>query len=149
MDNVLFSRESDNWATPDFIYNYFVGVRGFFDPCPFSLVPEFDGLSIDWEKNNFVNPPYSSICKWVEKSIFEIRKGNNVVLLIPSRTDTKYFRALFDIGCDFFFFTGRLRFSGARSPAPFPSVLVFITCKTSTISFIDSSLCDLSCLGSH
>lgn len=41
----------------------------------------------------FCNPPYSEISKWVEKAFYETRKDNTlVVLLIPSRTDTKYFR---------------------------------------------------------
>ena len=41
----------------------------------------------------FCNPPYGKeMYKWVEKCYFEGRKEHTtVVLLIPARTDTKYF----------------------------------------------------------
>jgi len=92
-----------------------------FDPCP--LRSTVDGLRIEWKKSNFVNPPYSQLKRWIEKSITEHAKGKSVVLLIPARTDTKAFRLLFEYGAEITFISGRLRFNGASS-APFPSMLV-------------------------
>lgn len=123
MDKVLFSRSSDNWSTPKVIYDYFK-FYNYFDPCP--LNSSFDGLKIDWQDKNFVNPPYSKIKEFVNKSIEEHKKGKFVVLLIPARTDTKYFRKLVDYGCDIVFITGRLHFNESNS-APFPSCLVYLT----------------------
>lgn len=113
------SRESDEWATPKYIYRQAMA-KGMFDPCP--LGSKTDGLAIDWGKMNFVNPPYSQLRQWVQKSIEEHEKGKGVVLLIPSRTDNKAFRMLFEYGSEITFITGRLRFNEAN-PAPFPSLL--------------------------
>lgn len=114
------SAKSDEWATPNYIYSQAMA-KGMFDPCP--LGSQIDGLTIEWSVSNFVNPPYSQLKKWVAKSIEEHKKGNAVLLLIPSRTDTKAFKALFEYGSEITFITGRLRFNEAN-PAPFPSMLV-------------------------
>ena len=125
MVSVLFSKKSDDWETPNVIYNYYIS-KGYFDPCP--LHSDFDGLSIDWGKKNFCNPPYSKIKDFVDKAILEFNKGNQVILLIPARTDTKYFRKLVDFGCTIFFVTGRLHFNNSNS-APFPSCYINLTGK--------------------
>lgn len=122
MDKVLFSKNSDNWRTPKIIYEYYMKL-GFYDPCPYES--EFDGLQIEWKEKNFVNPPYSQISKWVDKSIEQNKKGKDVVLLIPARTDTKYFKKLVDYGCRIGFVTGRLHFNNSNS-APFPSCYVYL-----------------------
>lgn len=123
MNNILFSKNSDNWATPKILYNYYTK-NNYFDPCP--LYSVFDGLEIEWKNKNFVNPPYSKIKDFVNKAIEEHKKGKEVVLLIPARTDTKYFRKLVDYGCIIEFITGRLHFNESNS-APFPSCLISIT----------------------
>ncbi len=66
MNSILFSRNSDHWRTPKIIYEYYMKI-GSYDPCPYDS--EFDGLQIEWKEKNFVNPPYSQISKWVDKSI--------------------------------------------------------------------------------
>lgn len=123
MNRVLFSRNSDNWCTPTVMYESFIK-NNYFDPCP--LNSSFDGLNINWHKKNFVNPPYSKINNFVDKSIDEHKKGKEIVLLIPARTDTKYFRKLVDYGCFIVFITGRLHFNDSKS-APFPSCLIHLT----------------------
>ena len=117
---VFFSRNTDDWATPKFIYEQAMK-KGMYDPCP--LRSAVDGLEIEWKKSNFVNPPYSQLLKWITKSIEQHAKGKSVVLLIPARTDTKAFRLLFEYGSEITFICGRLRFNEASS-APFPSMLV-------------------------
>lgn len=114
------SAKSDEWATPKYIYLQAMS-KGMFDPCP--LGGQIDGLTIEWGESNFVNPPYSQLKEWVKKSIEEHKKGKNVIMLIPARTDTKAFRALFEYGSEITFITGRLCFNEIN-PAPFPSMLV-------------------------
>lgn len=128
MNRVLFSKNSDNWRTPSLIYDYFCRSK-YFDPCPFKS--EFDGLEIEWGDYNFVNPPYSKISKWIDKSIEQNEKGKEVILLIPARTDTKWFRKLVDYGCEIEFVTGRLHFNDSNS-APFPSC--YVTLKGNEIT---------------
>lgn len=50
-----------------------------------------DGLKWDWEKLNWCNPPFKECAKWVKKAHDEMLKGNTTVMLIPVRTETKYF----------------------------------------------------------
>lgn len=50
--------------------------------------------------------------------------GCVIWLLIPSRTDTKYFQRLMDDGMLLYFIKGRLKFNDGNMGAPFPSVLI-------------------------
>lgn len=117
---VFLSKNTDDWATPKFIYEQAME-KEMYDPCPMNC--QDDGLQIEWDESNFVNPPYSQLKRWIEKSILEHSKGKKVILLIPARTDTKAFRLLFENGSIITFITGRLRFNEANT-APFPSMLV-------------------------
>jgi hypothetical protein len=79
----------------------------------------------------FVNPPYGrEIGKWVKKSYEEGLKPNTlVVMLIPARTDTRYFHDYILGKAEIRFIKGRLKFINLdgdgkeTSPAPFPSML--------------------------
>jgi site-specific DNA-methyltransferase (adenine-specific) len=86
---------SDNWATPPYFYDKLNEEFDFdFDPCPYNTGElEFDGLTIDWGKRNFINPPYSQKLKedFVKKAIYEAKKGKLCVLLLPVSTSTKLF----------------------------------------------------------
>lgn len=73
----------------------------------------------------FCNPPYGSIAKWVEKAYREAQKENTiVVMLIPSRTDTKYFHDFIYHRSEIRFVKGRLKFGDSPYNAPFPSMIV-------------------------
>ena len=74
----------------------------------------------------FCNPPYGrDIAKWVEKSFREGHKDNTlVVLLIPARTDTKYFHDYILHRAEIRFVSGRLKFGDGNNSAPFPSMVV-------------------------
>ena len=63
-----------------------------FDPCPWPLPPDFDGLTCEWGEVNYVNPPFGSIMHegkkkgptaWVRKAIEEWQKGKTVILVYP------------------------------------------------------------------
>lgn len=135
MNKVLFSRSSDDWGTPSSLYKAICD-KGYFDPCP--LRADFNGLLMEWPDRVYVNPPFSAIREWVSRCIFESKKGKVVLLLIPARTDTKYFKWLWKHGCHFDFVTGRLKFGDSKNPAPFPVVFVyFIGNGYSSIDFVD------------
>lgn len=74
----------------------------------------------------FCNPPYGKeIAKWVQKSFEESRKKNTlVVMLIPARTDTKYFHDFIYGKAEIRFIRERLKFGNAKTAAPFPSMVV-------------------------
>lgn len=108
---------SDHWATPPDLYNRLNETYQFdFDPCP--LHSKIDGLTIDWGKMNFVNPPYSKKLKeaFVLKAIEESKKGRRSVLLLPVSTSTKLFHDyILPNAKDIKFIKGRIRFLGVNT----------------------------------
>lgn len=131
---VMFSSKSDIWATPQ---DFFDGLDKEFhftlDAC--ALVenakcaryygPEEDGLKQDWSNETvFCNPPYSDIKNWVEKAYNEAKRGAKVVMLIPERTDTRYFHDFIYGKHEIRFVRGRLKFGDQKNSAPFPSMVV-------------------------
>ena len=132
---VLFSKKSDEWETPQEFYDELDAEFHFnLDPCATDenhkceryFTREQDGLEKNWGGCVvFCNPPYSQIEKWVQKSWRETRNDNTVVvLLIPSRTDTRYFHNYILNRAEIRFIKGRLKFGDGKNSAPFPSMLV-------------------------
>ena len=108
----IMSKKSDNWATPISFKNR---IRYTLDPCPLNHdIEKWDGLEISWfDEIVFCNPPYSQLSIWVDKIIYELDNGClQVKLLVPSRTDTKWFHKLVDSGylVKITFIQDRLRF---------------------------------------
>lgn len=131
----VFSRKSDEWSTPQEVFDSLDAEFHFtLDPCATDenhkcecyYTKAKDGLTKNWEGHRvFCNPPYSEIAKWTEKCYREGCKDNTiVVMLIPSRTDTRYFHNFILNRAEIRFVKGRLRFSGSTGSAPFPSMIV-------------------------
>jgi len=143
MNKILFSSDKEDWETPqDFFDNLNNEFHFTLDPCASKYNHKCDkyfttkenGLDQDWSNNIvFCNPPYGrKIYKWIEKAYNEFQKGNTtIVLLIPSRTDTKYFHDFLynKRNIELRFIKGRLRFSNSNSCAPFPSLVVIMKNK--------------------
>ena len=72
------------------------------------------------------NPPYSRVADWARKAAEEQQNGTTTVMLVPARTDTKWFHEYVyeKRGVSIQFIKGRLKFSGAMNSAPFPSMIV-------------------------
>jgi len=109
------------------------------DPChnPASIVDarftyteEQDGLAQSWDIPRpgglvYVNPPYgSALPAWAEKVQAERHESRNIVVLVPARTDTRWWRTMTQGARYVAFLGGRLRFLGAPAAAPFPSALI-------------------------
>jgi site-specific DNA-methyltransferase (adenine-specific) len=133
----MFSSKTGEWATPQDFFDKLNWRFGPFDldPCAspnntkcvnFYTETE-DGLSKSWEGHTvFVNPPYGrGIDKWIKKGYEEARKENTrVTMLIPSRTDTKYWHNYVMKADEVYFVRGRLKFGDSENSAPFPSAVV-------------------------
>jgi site-specific DNA-methyltransferase (adenine-specific) len=118
-----------DWQTPTAVYEALDAEFGFtHDPCPVVSDDTFwrvDGFSDAWGKVNFCNPPYGrEIGKWVAKAWQESRRGCTCVLLIPSRTDTRWWHEYVMQANEIRFVRGRLKFGNATKAAPFPSAIV-------------------------
>lgn len=132
MKKALFTSNSDEWETPLELYTRSnERFRFTLDPCPTKenhlcdkyYTKEENGLCKSWKGETvFVNPLYSEIKQWVEKCYKEY--GTTVVMLIPSRTDTRYFHKYIYHKAEIEFIKGRLHFSNSKNSAPFPSMIV-------------------------
>lgn len=138
LNKSLMSSKRDSWNTPECVLDLVrkVGPIGL-DPCSnseailtvgaaFSLTA--GGLEADWDELSgsnliYVNPPYGrEIGKWVDKCAYDA--NTETIALLPARTDAKWFQTCWRAAA-LCFWRGRLRFVGAQSSAPFPSVLVY------------------------
>lgn len=72
-----FSSLRMDWRTPKAVYQVLDSEFQFdHDPCPAGWDGKIDGLSSDWGKSNYVNPPYGrELPKWIEKGHQEWQKG--------------------------------------------------------------------------
>ncbi len=72
------------WLTPQDLYEELDEEFEFdFDPCPYPRPALFDGLTAEWGKSNYVNPPFKGPTAWVRKAIEENKKGKRVVFVFP------------------------------------------------------------------
>ena len=132
LNNSLFTSNSDEWATPQKTFDELNAEFNFtLDPCatkenakcPKFYTREENGLEKSWNNENvFVNPPYSQIKDWVKKASESV--GGIVVMLIPARTDTRYFHDYIYHKAEIRFIKGRLKFGDSKNSAPFPSMIV-------------------------
>lgn len=136
----LFSSVSGDWATP---VQLMEALRTEFpftmDACASAgnhqaeewFGEDSDGLgAVEWRGVVWCNPPYGrEIEAWIEKAIREAERGATIVMLLPARTDTRWFHALaLPFAAEIRFLRGRLSFRliGKRvdGRAPFPSLLL-------------------------
>jgi site-specific DNA-methyltransferase (adenine-specific) len=128
-----FSSQTCEWSTPLDLFKKLDDEFKFtLDPCAtkenakcekFFTIRE-NGLAQSWEGERvFVNPPYGNqINKWVKKA-YEERLNAYVVMLLPARTDTRWWHNYVYWQAELRFLKGRLKFGGVKNPAPFPSVI--------------------------
>ena len=131
----LMSSNTDEWATPQKLYDELNKEFNFtLDPCSTKenhkcstyFTKEDDGLQKEWGGYTvYCNPPYGrEISKWIKKAYEENQKGTLIVLLLPARTDTKWFHEYIYNKHEIRFIKGRLKFNDEKNNAPFPSMLV-------------------------
>ena len=129
--DVMFSSKTDLWATPQDLFDKYDAIYHFeTDVCALPgnakckrfFTPEMDGLKQEWTGVCWCNPPYGrQIGKWVEKAC---KSFATVVMLLPARTDTKWFHDWCLPYGKIEFLRGRLKFGGCENSAPFPSMIV-------------------------
>lgn len=135
----LFSSASNDWETPLDVFEALNTEFHFtLDPCATDenhkcrryYTKEQNGLTKSWNGERvYCNPPYGrEIAAWVKKSYEESRSPDTtVVMLVPARTDTRWFHDYIYGRAEVRFLRGRIRFLKQGKPmkaAPFPSMIV-------------------------
>lgn len=132
--SVMFSSRTDLWETPqeffdklneEFHFTLDVCALPENAKCARYYTPEQDGLTQPWNGVCWCNPPYGrQIGAWVRRAYLSSLDGNTVVMLLPARTDTKWFHDWIYEKAEIRFLRGRLKFGGCKNSAPFPSMVV-------------------------
>jgi len=134
--------QTDNWTTPRWLFNELNALHKFdLDAAASSanaLCTDWlgldhndeskrNGLTADWGYGHvWLNPPYGRVIKdWVLRAS---QHSDLVVMLLPARTDTKWFHEIVLAKAEVRFLKGRLKFGDGSMPAPFPSMIVTFPC---------------------
>lgn len=131
--DLLFSSKSDQWSTPEDFFDKLNAEFHFSTDvcatpenakCANFFTPEQDGLAQKWEGCCWCNPPYGRhVGEWVKKAWASSQQGATVVMLLPARTDTRWFHRYINERAETRFIPGRLKFGGCKNAAPFPSMV--------------------------
>lgn len=144
---LMFSSKSDEWGTPDSVFNplneefhFTLDAAANYLNCK---VGKYYGhhrdcfvdalTQVPYNEVIWLNPPYSMIkqfMEWIDKN----RANNTWVVLLPARTDTKWFhKYIWDTiaykpygwANQLRLLKGRIKFigTGTNNSAPFPSML--------------------------
>ena len=140
--DVMFSSATDNWSTPQDFFNKLNDEFHFTldvcadennHKCEHYYTKEMDGLSRPWIGTVWCNPPYGrKIGEWVRRAYISSNIDSaTVVMLLPARTDTRWFHDYIynKSNTEIRFIKGRLKFGGCKNSAPFPSMVVIFRSK--------------------
>lgn len=155
---VVFSTGKDNWQTPIALFQTWNRIYCFTNDVAADSnsalcniwygpgAPEGweNALTVPWGTRNWCNPPYSKVKEFTAKAAAEAQNGSLTVMLLPARTDTRWFHDHIyrkpNVTVDFI--KGRVKFvnpdgplraptasviEGRHAPnnsAPFPSMIV-------------------------
>ena len=98
--------------------------------CPKFYSKDSDGLQQYWDGICWLNPPYgdktSKIVDWIKKAYNNSQANPNltVIMLIPARTNTKWFHNYCMKAAEVRFICGRPKFGDSKHGLPQPLILL-------------------------
>jgi len=113
--------------------------------CPKFYDKENDGLKQNWNGVCWLNPPFgdksSKMVDWIKKAYTDSQINPNltVVMLIPARTNTKWFHLYCMKAAELKFICGRPKFGDNKHGLPQPLILVVFK-KSNDIKFSSFNL---------
>jgi DNA N-6-adenine-methyltransferase (Dam) len=142
---VLFSAKTGDWASDRDVVRDFsrevgpftldVSASAYNTVAPCFYTEKINGVLQDWEKDAgdngafWLQPEYGQLNThpWIPRALQASAAGLRGAALLPSRTDRPWFHLLCTAArergdVELWFSRRRLRFGGARTTAPFPSL---------------------------
>ena len=121
------SSNSTEYQTPKDFYDKLNKIFKFrLDPCTTEdnplrtekyITKFYNGLTVPWDENTYVNPPFGKgISRWLYHMYSQatIHEDKKYVMLLPARTDTKWFQEeimnMYKDDSVIYFLKGRLKF---------------------------------------
>lgn len=133
-----FDSVRQDWTTPkvlfdklnqEFNFEWDLAASAGNKLCKNFYTKENDGLTKDWNGIAWLNPPFgcksSKMIDWIKKSYNETQKNSNltVVMLIPARTNCKWFADYIMKAAEVRFIIGRPKFGNCIHGLPQPLLL--------------------------
>lgn len=134
-----FTSIKQDWETPinlfqklnsEFLFNFDLAASNSNFKCKNYFSINDNSLKQDWNGICWLNPPYgdkkSKLSDWCKKAYLESVRNDKliVVMLIPARTNTKWFHDYCMKASELRFICGRPKFGGADHGLPQPLVIV-------------------------
>ena len=133
-----FSSNKQEWATPidlfkkideEFHFTLDLAADCSNTKCEKYFSEKDDSLKQNWDGVCWLNPPYGSkeykLENWIKKAYNESLKENNIiVMLIPARTNTKWWHKYCMTSSEIKFICGRPKFGDAKHGLPQPLALI-------------------------
>ena len=148
--NGKFDSVKQDWTTPkslfdklnkEFNFEYDLAATKENALCSKFYTKEDDGLKQKWNSVCYLNPPYgdktSKMSDWIKKAYKDSKENPNltVVMLIPARTNNKYFHDFCMKASEVRFILGRPKFGNAPHGLPQPlALIVFKQCLETKFS---------------
>lgn len=151
----IMKSQSEDWGTPYDLFNYLEEMFGKFDldaaaDSNWHMVSEYltkEDNALDpgtmWKGQNiYINPPYDqeTISSFIDRAITESMQGKKVTLLLPAKTDQKWFKKCLQNDAKILFISGRVSFRDKdqlkKQNATFLSVVIHFGSKDKSIGFI-------------
>ena len=136
--NTKASSARDDWGTPRALFERLDMTRNFVLDAAASrenalcwryISEEMDALTTEWDVEAgrwvWLNPPYSKCKEFMQRAVEQQQRHKfNLMVLVPARTDTRWWHD-YALKADVIsFIVGRLTFHGGAHCAPFPSALL-------------------------
>ena len=133
-----FQSHEQEWETPDELFDR-LDQEFHFDidlaadatnaKCRRYYSEKTNALTQTWQGTGFLNPPYGArkhrLSDWVRKAYLETRKaGCTVVMLIPARTNTRWWHDYCMKAAEIRLLNGRPKFGDAQHGLPQPLAIV-------------------------
>ena len=135
IDNNSFKSKSEEYETPLYIFEPLqkefnlkldVCATEKNSKCKLFFTKEDDALTKNWNKNFWMNPPFSrNLKKWVQKAYEESQKGVIGVLILPVRSNTNWWhKYIIDTKAEVRFLKGEIKFSNYKRGLWLPFAIV-------------------------
>jgi phage N-6-adenine-methyltransferase len=147
--NNKFDSIRQDWDTPqslfdklnqEFNFEWDLAASDKNTKCPKFFTQKDDGLKQKWDGVCWLNPPYgdktSKMVNWIEKAYNDCQINTNltVVMLIPARTNTRWFAKFCMKAAEVRFVCGRPKFGDSKHGLPQPLILLVFK-KTNETKF--------------
>lgn len=127
--------KSGTHITPDRVYQiifdtWHMKKEEMYDPSPaytpYKAPIFFNGLYGNWQDVNYLNPHYDFLNQFVAKAIEQTKLNRATILLLPSKTEQKFFHDLLEWKDNIVWIRKRLKFKYRKYTAPQGHFLILI-----------------------